>query len=535
MKAYTAIAQALRNAEVNTIFGVMGDGNMYYLGAFRDAGGRYISTVQEGGALSMADGYARIQGLGIASVTHGPGAANTVNALLEAVRASSPLLLLVADTPARRGENQAINLQELLGPTGADYHRVLAADHIVDDLGMALARVAANRKPMVLNIPIDLQMAEVEYRPRPLKSQSRPLTEPDETSLDAALGIIASARRPLVLAGRGAVLADAGPELAQLADLLGAPLATTASAKGLFRGHPYNLGLMGDCGVPWAVGEMAQADCVIAFGAGLNEHTTAGGGMLDGRAVIQCDLEFSAVGRSFPVDAAVIGDARVTARLMLDQLQAAGLESSKFRETRLGDGVLDRRPENDYEDESGPDTLDARTALIVLDRLLPEDRIIASDAGRFIVPTWRYLEAAKARDFIHTMSWQSVGLGTSTAIGAAAAAPGRLTVGVVGDGGAMMGISEFSTAVRHELPFALVVVNDGAYGVEYVKFQQHGFNTSYAYYDWPELADVARALGGVGHTVRTVAELERVIATLGRLESPTLIDIKVDPTVNSMA
>src|SRR5215212_2743139 len=123
MKGYTAIARALREAEVDTVFGVMGDGNMYYLAAFQDDGGRYVSAVDEGGALSMADGYARINGVGVASVTQGPGAANTINALIEAVRAHSPLLLITGATPGQRGQNQAIDLERLLAPTGAAYHR----------------------------------------------------------------------------------------------------------------------------------------------------------------------------------------------------------------------------------------------------------------------------------------------------------------------------------------------------------------------------------------------------------------------------
>jgi acetolactate synthase-1/2/3 large subunit len=535
MKGYTAVANAFRDADVDTMFGVMGDGNMFYLGAFKDSGGRYIGAVDEGGALSMADGFARLQGLGVASVTHGPGAANTINALIEAVRANSPLVLITSTTPGRRGQNQQISLEELLTPTGAEYHRVLAVDHVVDDVSMVLARVASSRRPIVLDIPIDLQMLDVDYQPSRLKRHARVAAPPVDDDLDVALGIIASARRPLILAGRGAVLAEAGPALVRLADAIGAPLATTASAKGLFRGHPYNLGLMGDCGVPWAVGEMAQADCVVAFGAGLNVHTTADKGMLDGRTVVHVDTDASAIGRHAAVDAAVVGDARATAEMMVRQIEEAGVKATRFREDRLGAGVLDRDHSLDYQDQSGSAFMDARTALISLERLLPEDRVVVTDGGRFIVPTWRYLHASHARDFIHTMAWQSIGLANATAIGAAAASPGRLTVCIAGDGGAMMGLIEFSTAVRHDLPYALIVINDGAYGVEYTKFQDYGFDPKYSLYDWPELADVARSLGGAGHTVRTHTDLETAVAGLSNLTRPTLIDIKVDPAVNSMA
>lgn len=535
MLGYGVVAEALVAAKVDTIFGVMGDGNMSYLVEFCERNGRYVSAVDEGGATSMADGYARLHGFGVASVTHGPGAANTVNALIEAVRASSPLLLITASTPDRRGQNQSINLERLLAPTGAAFQRVLSADDIAHDVVAAVAMVEASRRPLVLDIPLDIQGRNTDIKPRRHQQVAVVPREPDADTLDAALGIIANARRPLVLAGKGAVEAGAGPALVELADLIGAPLATSASGRGLFRGHPYNLGLMGDCGVPWAVSEMSEADCIIAFGAGLNSHTTVDGGMLDGKAVVHCDSDPVALTRYARPDVAIAADARVTAENMVAILREADLPSSRFREQRLGAGVADRSPHDDFEDQSTSETLDARTALIALESLMPEDRVIVSDGGRFILPVWRYLHAASARDFIHTMSWQSIGLGTSMAIGAAAASPGRLTVGVVGDGGGMMGLIEMSTAVRHGLTFALVVINDGAYGVEHVKFQELGYDSAYSLYDWPDFADVARALGADAVTVRTMADLEEATAKLDGLTRPMLIDIRIDPAVNTMA
>lgn len=534
MKGHTAVARALRAGGVDTVFGLIGDANMYYVLDFvRSEQGRFVGSVIEGGAVGMADGYSRVSGrVGVVSVTHGPAAANTVNAMVEATRAHSSVLLITGDTPARRAYTQHIDLNALFGATGAEYSRVLRAEDIVDDVAVALARVAASRRPLVLDIPIDLQMHDVDYRPTRFRPVGTQAPGPDEEALDAALGVLASADRPLVLAGRGAVLAGAGPALVELADALGAPLATTASAKDMFRGHPYDLGIMGDSGLPWATEVMARADCIAAFGAGLNHWTTARGDLVAGRSVVHCDVEAANLGRFVPYDVAVRADAGATAVAMTERLRAAGFVPGSFRTGQLGAGTSARRPRDDFRDRSTRTTLDMRTALIALEEMLPPDKVVVTDGGRFMVPAWRYLHVADPRDFVHTVGFGSIGLGTAAAIGAAVAAPGRLTVGVAGDGGGMMGLIEFSTAVRHRVPFVLVILDDGAYGTEYGKLERHGYDPTSCYVEWPEFAAVATALGGTGVTVRTIEELRATAPLLAGPTTPLLIDVKADPTVD---
>lgn len=536
MKLHTAVARALADSGVADLFGLMGDANMYVVADFlRDRQGRYYGSVTESGACSMAQGYARVSGrVGVATVTHGPAAANTINAVTEAARIHTPFVLITGTTPSKRNHIQHIDLQALFAPTGAEYHRVLRPEDAVDDIARVLARAAATRRPIVLDIPADLHFQEVEYsRPVQVPVPRRAGAQPE--SLDQALGHLASANRPLVLAGRGALEAGAREQLIRLADLLGAPLATTAGAKDLFAGHPYNLGIMGSTGFPWAVDVMTHSDCVIAFGAGLNHFTTYDGDILDGRTVIHCDIDPGSIGLHHTADHAVVGDAAAVARTMADQLQAAEVKPTSFRASRLGAGVLDRDPRRDFHDRSGSGFLDMRTAMITLDRMLPDHRIVVTDGGRFVPVPWRYLHVSDARDFVHTYGWGSIGLGTPTAIGAAVARPDALSVCVAGDGGGMMGIVEFSTAVRYELPFLMIVLNDAAYGAEYDKLRNAGFDPSACFTNWPEFADVARGLGGRGVTVRSEAELAEVLKTVDGLQDQFLIDVKSDPHVDYTA
>lgn len=537
MQGHAAVARALADNGVSTIFGVLGDANMFHVAEFiHSQQGRYVGAVVEGGAVSMADGYARVSGrVGVASVTHGPGAANTINAMTEAVRAHSPVLLITGDTPSQRGYPQEIDLNALFSATGADYYRVRSADLIVDDIAITLARVAATRRPLVLDIPITVQNATTDYS----ASRFRPVTgqraRPDQGALDDALGALASADRPLILAGRGAALAGAREALIELADLLGAPLASTASAKDIFAGHPYNLGVMGNLGLDWATQVMAKADCVAAFGAGLNEFTTVGGDLVKGRRVIHCDIDPAHIGRLTPVDVAVCADAAATAEAMVEQLRAAEVTPRSFRTAQLGAGVLDREPRDDFRDRSTASTLDMRTAMIILEEILPANKVVVTDAGRFKAAPWRYLHVTDARHFLQAGAWASIGLGTAATIGAAVAAPGLVTVGVAGDGGGMMGLIEFSTAVRHQIPFIMVILNDGAYGAEYAKFEQRGYEAKNSYVEWPEFADVATALGGTGITVRTAEDLRAASKLLTSPEGPVLIDIKADPTLSPLS
>jgi acetolactate synthase I/II/III large subunit len=535
IKGYVAAAQALRQHDVGPIFGLMGDANMHYVASFIEReGGHFVTAVDERGAAAMADGYARVSGrVGVVSITSGPAATNAMTATVEAVRVQTPLLLITGDTPPQRYYLQHINLEQLYSATGTDYWRVLAPEHIVDDIGMVLAKVAVTRRPLVLDLPHEVLHAEVDYTPSSYRVRPRQAVAPDEDALDEALGVIMSCRRPVILAGRGAVLSGARDALVELAGQLGAPLATTVNAKEFFRGVPYDIGVMGTISNARAVDVLSQSDCLIVFGAGMGVRTTDHGALSRGRAIVRCDDAPFQLGRGLAADAPVVGDARRVAERMVERLTAAGVHRGHFREDVLDPpGTTGSDPRAEFADSTAVGTLDMRTAMIRLDELLPADRVVVTDAGRFAPAAWKYLRVRDARDFLQTSgNWGSIGLGMAATIGASCAKPDRLTVGVLGDGGGMMGLIEFSSAVRNNLPVLIDILNDGSYGSEYKKFLNAGIDPKFSLMEWPEFADVAVALGGDGVTVRGLADLEDAVAHLGKLARPMLIDIKCDPTI----
>lgn len=537
MKGHQCVAKALREHGVSILFGLLGDANMLHVNAFTEhEGGRYVSAVDERGALSMADGYSRISGeVGVATVTHGPAATNTITSLIEAVRADSAVVLITGDPVPKRYFPQEIDLEGVAKLSGADYWRVRSPEHLVDDIAMVLTKVALARRPIVLNIPFEHQFADLTYEVSPYRHLPRQVLAPDESAIDEALGVVASARRPIILAGRGAVLADARGELIELADALGAPLATTAGAKDAFTGHPFDLGIIGSVARPKSLDVVGASDCLLVFGAGLGDHTTDGGALIEGKALVRCDVRAEKLVRAGAPQAVVLGDARSIATEMLRQLKAAELEPRSWRRQFMGPGGTSGwNPRDDFVDRSSDDKLDPRTAMIRLDELIPKRRQVVTDVGRFVTAPWRYLHAESAAKFFQTGgNWSSIGLGVAAAIGAACAADEYLTVCVVGDGGGMMGLIEFSTAVRNKIPFLLIVINDRCYGAEYPKLRNHGVDPAYSFLDWPNFADIARALGGIGHTVRTVEELNAAVSEIPfPLDRPTLIEIEADPEID---
>lgn len=535
MKAYEALARALVDRGLGTMFGLMGDANMQYIAAYiRSCNGQFVGSVHESGAVTMADGYGRVSSrIGVAAVTHGPGLTNSVTALTESVRNRSQLLLLTGETHAGYDvSSQAIDIAAVVGPTGAGYERIYRSDTLTADFDRALKRIAVEKRPVVLNVPFDLLNVEVgDVAPRSRAQAEVLVPSVDPTAIDQALGVIVSAKRPVILAGRGAALANAHDDLVHLADIIGAPLATTLLGKDYFRGHPRDIGICGTVSSPLGGAAIAEADCIVAFGASLNKHTS--GPTLAGKRIVHCDVDPVRIGMFTDVDVAVLGDARAAAQAMASSLDKAGFEISSDPE--LVERLAAASPLDEFEDRSDDGTVDPRTFMVRLDEMLPAGRTVVTDAGRFLLAPWRYLHVSDPCHFVHTTNFASIGLGLGMAIGASMARPDELTVAVTGDGGFMMHMAEFSTAVRYRLPIVVVVLNDGAYGAEYTALKHYGLDPELSLIEWPDFAPVAEALGGRGTTVRTLADLGGLAELIEDRTGPLLVDAKVNPAVDIWA
>lgn len=533
MKVYSAIAKALKDNNCSLLFGIMGDSNMQYISEFIEGGGEFVYTISEGAAVAMADGYARVQHRpGFVSVTNGPGITNSTTALIEAHRAGSSVVLLTGTTVSERGKLQDLDVRAAATMCGVEYRTALTADHVVDELSRASSFAHLARRPVLLDIENDFLLKDVEYDKSHFAGAATQRIQPDVDAVDSALGVIASCRRPLVLAGKGAVASDAIPALIALSDLIEAPLATTLCARDSFAGSEYNLGIMGGLSHEVALTAIQEADCIVAFGASLNRYTTAEGSLLKGKAVIQCDINPANLARYYPVTVPIVGDAQAVAETFLEMLRTIELRPWSPRTDVLRDRLAEYVPAESFVDRSSARGLDMRTAIIKLDEVLPRDRAVVTDCGRFDFATWRFLRVLDPSAFIHTVHFGSMGLSIPTGVGAALANPKRPTVVVCGDAGGLVGLSEIATAARYKLPLVVVVMNDGSWGSEYTKLATFGINPEHALLSWPSFTEVARALGAEAVEVRSLDDFDALPGLVARANGPLLVDVRCDPAIN---
>src|SRR4051812_40870810 len=358
--------RALHQQGVEVVFGLMGSGNLAVTNALVAAGARFFSSRHESGAVSMADGYARVSGkLPAVSVHQGPGLTNTVTALTEAAKSRTPLIVLAADTPAAQiRSNFRIDQDALVESVGAVAERVYGAATVVADVTRAVRRARVERRAVVLMLPLDVQALQAELSDSP-GLELAPVRPGDLSSVVAALG---RASRPAIIAGRGAALAGAGPALRQLGELTGALLATSAVANGLFAGDPFDLGISGGFASPLAARLLGEADVVVAFGAGLNQWTTSHGRLLaPDAAVVQVDLDEEAIGAHRPVALGVIGGAAATAEALVAALAGRSAAGAQRRTPELAAEIAKRRWRDEpYAESEAAGVLDPRTLTIAL-------------------------------------------------------------------------------------------------------------------------------------------------------------------------
>lgn len=536
MIGHDAIAKALTDQGIDTAFGVVGDANVFIVDSLvNNHGLRYTAAAHESSAVQMAIGYARVTGrVGCATVTHGPGLTNAITPLVEGVRSNTPLVLVCGETAAiDRHHLQKLGQRELILATGAGFEPIRDKSTIAADVAEAVRRATTERRPVVLNIPYDLEFVDVSLQDVAPVAPPALSVAPDPAALDKAVGILASANRPIVLAGRGAVLSGARDSLVRLAERLGAPLATTLMGNGLFAGDPFNLGIFGTLSTPVASEAIASADCVITFGASLNYMTTYSGTLTEGKAVIACDVDPARIGLLSPVSAGVVGDAARIADTIVAWLDEADHKPSGFRSPELEARLRDYNPADDFVDRSTAETIDPRTLTIRLQDILPAGRTVVVDGGRYMLNALR-ITPRDPMSFVTTTSFGSIGLGLGAAIGAATAKPDQPTVLLAGDGGFMMGgLVELNTAIQSGRDMVIVLYNDGSYGAEHIQFHNKAMDPALSLHRWPSFAAVAEAMGATGVTVRNVADLDAAAAAVRDRKGLVFIDCKLDPQMIS--
>jgi thiamine pyrophosphate-dependent acetolactate synthase large subunit-like protein len=532
MNVAEVVGRSLVAHGVDHVFGVVGSGNFHVTNALVAAGARFVAAAHEGGAASMADGYARVSGrLTALSVHQGPGVTNAMTGIVEAAKSRTPMVVLAPEVTSARS-NFFINLAGIAASIGAGFRRV-APDRVAADVAEACrCAVSGAGQTVVLALPIDVQSLPAAVAAHVTfvgDDASPPMPE-----LGPLIDALATARRPVFIAGRGATrrAAAARASLTALAERCGALLAVSAAAKGLFAGDPWYIDVSGGFATPLATELITGADLVVAWGSTLNMWTTRHGRLISpGTIVAQVDLDAASLGANRRVDLAICGDLADVARACLDQLatrDAPPPPGWRTPEVRARIAAEGRWRDVPYVDDSGAGRIDPRTLSIALDDLLPAQRTVVIDSGNFMGYPSMFLTVPDTAGFCFTQAYQSIGLGLSSALGAAIARPDRLTVAALGDGGFLMSVAELTTAARVGLPLMIVVYDDAAYGAEVHHFGPHGHPLDTVTFPDTDLAAIARGFGCSGITVRTVDDLDPVRTWVaGRRDRPLVIDAKV--------
>ncbi|MFN3437430.1 MAG: thiamine pyrophosphate-binding protein [Acidovorax sp.] len=535
IKVHVAISRALLDAGVDQLFGLVGDANMYVVDSYlRDGRGRYVAAVHEAGAVLMALGYAQLLGrVGVATVTQGPGLTNCLTALVEGVKCALPVLLIAGDTAVEdRNHFQSVNQREFVHATGAGFEQLRSPQTVVQDVARALYRAVVEKRPVVLNMPADYQWMETVYEKPSLRIPETRSAIASSDDMDIAIGMIASAKRPVVIAGRGAIDPEASRSVKEFAQRIEAPVATTLRGKGLFAGDSFDLGICGTLSSEVAVEVIGASDCLIAFGASLNKYTAGLGGLTQNKRIIQINPSATELGKLIDIDIGLAGDPGLTAQAMTKWLDEAEIPGSGYRSDHLREKLAGFSRPTRMPRKPREGTIDMIEAMQGLNTSFPKDRVCVMDGGRFNHGAWSEIDVLHPRDFVHTIAYGAIGLGLGEAVGAAVAANGRPTLCIVGDGGLMLsGLGELSVAVREKLDLVVVVCNDGSYGAEHVHFRNRDMDPAVSLFVWPDFVPMAQALGAGGATVRNGADLVAAFAAMSSADrvGPFLIDIKLDP------
>jgi len=459
---------ALERLDVRVAFGLPGVHNLPLWKALSSSSIRLVGVRHEQTAVYAADGYARATGeLGVALVTTGPGAANTLGATGEAMASGSPVLVVATDIPLAlrrpgvyRGVLHETRDQEALFAPLTKHRRTVAS---ADAIGPAVLQAgrrahAAPSGPAYLGIPTDL----LRQAAGPVQEPDRELAAavPSAAALRAAARLLSTAERPLIWAGGGALRADAGAEVGELALALNAPVVTTYMARGLIPpDHP--CAVAGPIHAPEVGPLWDDADVVVAIGSDFDGMMTQNWAMPPPERLIAINVDGDDASKNYVPDVVLAGDARTVTRRLRERVEPRpGLPALRRRLDAVAASVAAAVTADDPE---------AARFLGALDRVLPDDAIVVAD---MCIPGYwlgGYRRVRRPRTLAYPVGWGTLGFGFPASLGSALAGTGP-TVCVAGDGGFLFACGELATAAQERIPLTVVIVDDGGYGM--LRFDQ---------------------------------------------------------------
>ncbi|MHB8429975.1 MAG: thiamine pyrophosphate-binding protein [Acidimicrobiales bacterium] len=542
-----AALQEIESHGVTHVFGLVGSSLMeLYDALFQRGTVHYVGARDERAAAFMADGMARAsrQVAVVLGGQSGPGVTNLVSGLACAKLGGSPVVAIggaVSRDHAGRDAFQEVDQVRMLQPVTKAVVEVPTADRIPElvDYACRLAQ-AEPRGPVFVNMPRDILAEDVEscHHSRRASEGTRFTRSIDEAGVARAAAVLAASARPVVVVGGGVVWADASAQAAELADAIGAPVLTAAGHRDAVNNQCELLvGQMGPRGSVLAQELMAEADCVVGIGTrfGFNSSFFSDTVIPRGAQLVQVDSDSRMVGRYFPADVGIVGDARAfcesLARALPSLPTELGAERRAWRD-RVVRAVAKQRGERLAQPADGSSGLGPDELFSTMRSCLPPDPVVTLDAGTWCLLASEAVDFGKSPGLITPLEFATLGFAIPAAIGAQLALPDRRCFALVGDGGASFAVNELATAADVGAPIVVVVMNNGAWGAEKA-YQRDFFGRRYLGTDLRRIRfdQVVSEFGARGLRAETVAELRDAMKVATEEDGPALVDCVVDADV----
>ncbi len=542
----------LKTEGVRVVFGIPGGLlHPFFEAVERDDELQLVVTKHEQGSAFMADGYARVgRRLSVCAGTSGPGATNLLTGVSCAFADGVPLLVITGQAAshalgkgaAQETTREDIDIVAMFRPVTKYSAMVTSPGAMGHHLRRALRLALTGRPgPVHLNVPVDLwekALTEDWFHPRSYRPDVRTF---DRGAVQAACDLLIAAERPVLLVGSGVASASAEEHVRSLAEMFPAKVATSPRAKGVFpEDHPLSLGILGVAGHREARETILGDDVDVLFtvGASLSETSTLNWNpkLRPSRALIQLDVDADRIGRNYPVEVPLVGDA-----------QSILVELVYHVHRRLRDGVEPRSvwPRDDtphselrYEDaalrRSTSHPISPPRWRVEVEEALPPDAVIFSDIGGHMLFNLHHLCVRAGQRFIINLGFGSMGHGTLAPIGAALAEPARPVVAIVGDGCFTMNGMDLLTAVEYNVPVLWIVENNNMHGITWhcSGILGKGRALEAARYKKPlEIAAIARAMGMRAWKVSEPGTIAACVREALQLNGPALIEVCVDGSI----
>ncbi len=545
-KAAEYLVDALADAGVPYIFGVIGGAVFPIFTATVGRRAQIVMTKHEAGAAFMADGYARVSGgLGACIGTSGPGSTNLITGVASAYADSIPIVVLTGQVATKsfgkgalqESSTEGIDIVDVFKPMTRYSSLVFKADRLPDIWQKVLRTAMGGRPgPVHLSFPADVQEHPVPTDGLACPKISRLKTHDRDAIQKAAMHLL-RARRPAILAGHGAILSDAADEIRNIAEMLAIPVATTPKGKGIFpEDHRLALGPFGYSGSPRAQWYMLESgvDVLLAVGTSLSEWGTLGWDrrLQPSEALLHVEIDPYEIGKNYRVTVPLMGDAKSVLTELWYELRR---QQERYQPATNRNADIQAPPDrprfiNAAAMESDTVPIKPQRLIRDLQEALPKDALVFVDGGANRSWAIHYWQSLYPRTFFCATGMASMGFGVAAPIGGKFAAPDRVVVSITGDGGFLMNGMEVSTAVHYNKQVIWVVLNDAGYGMAHHALRMMKLPDVATKYPRVDCAKVAEGLGAQAFHIREPGQINReLIARIVASGRPTVLDVEIDP------